>query len=196
MPLTLYPDCKFEKSGIYTSSLFGTIDRVVSSQIRYGEFDEDLNTGVTVDILDDKTLPNAMVCGVSSPSPDLITPTRMLSMVWTLPPKQSWKNGIHLGYKLNAKYWQIINIHNLPDNLGAACQRSNDALVWEVAGPVRDWDDAAKVCDAIGTGESDKKIFSIPAGAHEHARLKIALGNSGYTNVLFNTDLLNMQLHP
>ncbi len=64
----------------------GTLIRIVSCELQYGPLNCDFAWGTNHDVLDDVALPGVTACGVNMPSPDMLTPQRMESMVWSWAP--------------------------------------------------------------------------------------------------------------
>ncbi|CCI47902.1 unnamed protein product [Albugo candida] len=81
-PLSDFPSCKFKKSGINAKKLYGNIDRVVSSELHFGEKDSNGHVGWNMYPLNETRIPNMVRCGVNVVSPDNITPARMEKRTW------------------------------------------------------------------------------------------------------------------
>ncbi|KAL0589384.1 hypothetical protein ABG067_002603 [Albugo candida] len=196
LPLTDYPNCYFNKSQVFASSLYGTIDRVLSSEIQYGLFNSDGQFRQEENILDERNLLGVLKCGVNIPSPDNITPVRMQSMIWTMARENTWSPGSCLGLERNSEFWHQIDCQAIPANTAAACQSIKDARIWTIsARAVLSLDDALEACaqtEAVATENLVVMAFSIPATAYENVVLMEAFKSSRFDRVIFNTNLLNM----
>ncbi|CCI47906.1 unnamed protein product [Albugo candida] len=197
LPLTDYPSCYFKKSNFSSTSLYGKIDRVLSSELQYGPVNADGKVGWNEYILDESNLLGVLKCGVNMPSPDNITPARMQSMIWTMAREITWTPGSCLGLMRNSEFWHLIDCQAIPANSAAACQSIQDPRIWILtSSAVSSLDDATKACGQLNVyvnGQSNKMEFSIPATAYENTFVVNAFKSSGFQSVLFNTKVLAMQ---
>lgn len=83
------PDCIIHEHGNYSDrpTMSGTWVRMGSCEIQYGPLNCDFAWGKNKEVLSDELLPSVTQCGVNMPSPDMVTPARMATQVW------SWAEG-------------------------------------------------------------------------------------------------------
>ncbi|CCI47907.1 unnamed protein product [Albugo candida] len=193
LPLNPYPKCWYVNAEYSSWGRYGSIDRLVSSELQFGVKNSDGEIGPNRYILNELNLPDALTCGVNVVSPDNITPARMQSMVWTLAPGSYWNYGDCLVFCKEAALWQAHKCVEIPENTAAACQNGFNPLQWKIVGTVASLSDATELCDSqSGFYENDNApmLFSIPATAYENMQLIEAVSQTSYEFVLLNTDVL------
>lgn len=94
------PQCRLEPAhgGPARSLHSGSIVRISSCELEYGPLNCDFDwRGGNAPFLDEATLPPALDCGVSVPSPDLLTPGRAAAAVWSWAPGHPFAAETSLG---------------------------------------------------------------------------------------------------
>lgn len=81
------PSCNIKTKKGFAHFLNGSIFRTPSCELQYGPLNCDFNwSPKNSPVLDESILPDVIACGMNIPSPDLLTPERSASTIWTWAP--------------------------------------------------------------------------------------------------------------
>lgn len=130
LPFEAYPACRFVPSGRGPLDVKETIFRPETSEIEYAFLNADGHFGRNEHLLDEKSIPPIVQCGVNIPSPDNVTPKRMESMVWAFSRSSELEPGKCVALMRGAPHWQSVDCS--APGFVAGCVSSTDIHRWQL----------------------------------------------------------------
>lgn len=160
LPLNPYPICNFTKPVSSPANMAQTIFRPETSEIQYAFLNADGQLGTNKNLLDEKSLPDFVECGVNIPSPDNVTPKRMEATIWALDRDHALEPQKCVGLLRNSPKWQSVDCSRA--NMAPACVGQADSLYWKLGGAAIPESDASAACAALAMD------YSVPATGYEN----------------------------
>lgn len=168
----------------------GSLIRTPSCEIQYGPLNcdfvwKDKNSP----ILDESTLPRVLDCGLNVPSPDLITPERAASLIWTWAPGYPSTPDATLRRAANDTCvyvsssdgrWRSAPCHDL-DDFPIACKLGSSLQVWKHTIWILDYSGSCPL----------SSVFDMPRHPKENAALKRLLSASSVRGAKINRDAIS-----
>ncbi|CAH0480989.1 unnamed protein product [Peronospora belbahrii] len=168
LPLSPFPECRFNQSetdsGIPDANF--TIFRPETSEIEYGFLNANGQIGLNKHLLDEKSLPGVVDCGVNIPSPDNLTPKRMEATIWTVAKGHELDASKCVALMRESKTWQSVDCQAA--NLVPACVDMKNPRRWQLGSLSVVEADATAACAALSMSELR---YSAPASGYENGLL-------------------------
>lgn len=169
LPLSLFPDCHFHESATKTPGSPDnklTIFRPETSEIEYGILNAAGQFGINQNLLNEKSLPGVINCGINLPSPDNITPKRVEATIWVVTKGHELQPQKCVALLQQSKTWQSVDCNT--KNLVAACVDVNNPRHWQLGSSSVVEADAVVACAALPFTVME---YSVPACGYENELL-------------------------
>ncbi|KAG6611643.1 uncharacterized protein IUM83_13796 [Phytophthora cinnamomi] len=180
LPLAPFPECRFNESqthiGVPDENF--TIFRPETSEIEYGFLNADGQIGINKNLLNEKSLPGVVNCGVNLPSPDNITPKRMEATIWTVPNGQELDPNKCVALMRDSTTWRSVDCRTA--KLVPACVDVKNPRHWLLGSAPVVEADAAAACAAIASATME---FSVPASGYENGLVHHLLTQSSSSSI-------------